>query len=194
MVKVCGITSEEDLALVEAAGADFAGFVVDPESQRYVPLARAVELGSLCRSARPVLVARRLEATGVPLHFVRQANEHVAPASGAEHWLSTGGSAEPPTFVDALLLDAHSERGLGGTGNRVPEEFAAEIVKSSRIPVILAGGLGPDNVAEAIAAVRPSGVDACSGTESQPGAKDPALVRSFVRIAQEALQRAHQGS
>ncbi|MGE0002147.1 MAG: N-(5'-phosphoribosyl)anthranilate isomerase [Fimbriimonadaceae bacterium] len=178
---------------MEAAGADFIGFVVDPESKRYVPLARAVELGLLCRSARPVLVARRLEVPDVPLHFVRQANDHVAPASGAEHWLSTDGSAEPPTFVDLLLLDAHSERGMGGTGNRVSEEFAAEVVRSSRIPVVLAGGLGPDNVAEAIAAVRPSGVDACSGTESKPGVKDPDLVRAFVRIAQEALHRAHRG-
>ncbi|MCC6402926.1 MAG: phosphoribosylanthranilate isomerase [Fimbriimonadaceae bacterium] len=191
MVKVCGITSETDLALAEEAGASHVGFVVDPGSRRFVTLERAIALGESCRTARPVIVSRSLDANGVPLHFVRQANVHLHNVPGAEHWLSTRGDSTDFTSAQAVVLDAHSQEGLGGTGILVPADFAAEFVAECPRPVILAGGLGPENVAEAIERVRPIGVDACTGPEREPGVKDPELLRAYVRIAQEALRRAH---
>lgn len=191
VVKVCGITSEADLALAEEAGANYVGFVVDPGSRRFVSLERATALGESCRFARPVIVSRSLDASGVPLHFVRQANEHLYPVPGAVHWLSTRGDATDFTSADAVVLDAHTNDGMGGTGLLVPTGLAADFVATCPRPVILAGGLGPENVAEAIERVRPAGVDACTGTEREPGVKDPELLRAYVRIAQEALRRAH---
>lgn len=191
VVKVCGITSETDLALAEEAGASHVGFVVDPGSRRFVTLERAIALGESCRTARPVIVSRSLDASGVPLQFVRQANVHLHKVPGAVYWLSTRGDATDFASADAVVLDTHSQEGMGGTGLLVPAGFAAEFVAACPRPVILAGGLGPENVAGAIERVRPMGVDACTGTEREPGVKEPELVRAYVRIAQEALRRAH---
>jgi phosphoribosylanthranilate isomerase len=189
IVKVCGITSERDLELAEDAGADYVGFVVDPGSARCVPLGRALELGARCLSAQPVLVARSLDARGAPEAFVRQAlrHEHVAP--GAAHWHVAHGDEGVPEWASAVLLDSAGPGGLGGTGRRLDPALAARLVAGWAKPAILAGGLGPDNVAEAIEAVRPAGVDACSGTEARPGVKDPARLRDYVQAARTAFGR-----
>jgi phosphoribosylanthranilate isomerase len=87
------------------------------------------------------------------------------------------------TIVEAsmVLLDAFSTKAYGGTGEKVEWELAAEIVRLSKLPVMLAGGLTADNVAEAIRVVRPYAVDVSSGVEEKPGIKDPAKVRDFIR-------------
>jgi phosphoribosylanthranilate isomerase len=89
----------------------------------------------------------------------------------------------PDTLV---MLDGMPDRGAlpGGTGHRVPLEWAADVARHREI--VLAGGLGPEDVAEAIAAVRPAGVDASSRLERRPGDKDPELVRRFVLAARSA--------
>ncbi|HZU38610.1 MAG TPA: phosphoribosylanthranilate isomerase, partial [Gemmataceae bacterium] len=79
---------------------------------------------------------------------------------------------------DALLLDAHAPGLYGGTGRTAPWELLADFQPG--IPIILAGGLTPDNVAEAIRMVQPFGVDVASGVESRPGVKDPDKVRRFI--------------
>jgi phosphoribosylanthranilate isomerase len=89
----------------------------------------------------------------------------------------------PDTLV---MLDGMPERGAlpGGTGHRVPLEWAADVARHRKI--VLAGGLGPDDVAGVAAAVRPAGVDASSRLERSPGVKDPELVRRFVVAARSS--------
>jgi phosphoribosylanthranilate isomerase len=82
--------------------------------------------------------------------------------------------------ADAVLLDAYHPSAYGGTGHRVDWEWAAEFVRQSGRPVVLAGGLDPDNVVDAIRRVRPYAVDVASGVEASPGRKDRAKVRDFI--------------
>jgi phosphoribosylanthranilate isomerase len=84
--------------------------------------------------------------------------------------------------TDAFLLDAHSKSGLGGTGETFNWDLAVTAEKFGK-PIFLAGGLTPSNVAEAVARVRPFGVDVSSGVESAPGKKDAAKVRAFIAAA-----------
>src|SRR5207245_10619333 len=102
------------------------------------------------------------------------------------------GSGWPPAGL--VLLDAApaAADGLpGGTGRGIPLEWAAAVARHRRI--LLAGGLGADNVADAIARVRPYGVDASSGLESSPGVKDPEKVRAYVRTARAAFDVVSDG-
>lgn len=162
---------------------------MDAGSARYVTLARALELGSRCVSARPVLVARALDARGVPATFVRQAVSHAAHEPSAEYWAVVHGESAVPDWAAAALLDSAGPGGMGGTGRMFDPELAARLVAAWPKPTVLAGGLGPDNVAEAIAAVRPAGVDACSGTEAAPGKKDPVRLLEYVHAARRAFGR-----
>ncbi len=177
-VKICGITTPEDLRLAEAAGADFAGIVLVPGSGRYVPPERLAALGRV-----PV----RLRKVGV---FVRATPREIARAvrlggldvvqlyhcafrrAGVEVWHATPGG--PGTVV----LDAVPGAGRVGDWPR-----AARLARTRR--VVLAGGLTPDNVAAAVRAVRPWCVDVASGTEAAPGVKDARKVFDFIRKAKQ---------
>jgi phosphoribosylanthranilate isomerase len=114
--------------------------------------------------------------TGVDVPVIRALNLRSAHAAFTCTWWPDG----------LLMLDAAAPDGAlpGGTGRRADEGVAAEVSRHRRI--VLSGGLGPGNVAEAIGAVRPWGVDASSGLESAPGIKDPALIRRFVAAARSA--------
>jgi phosphoribosylanthranilate isomerase len=90
---------------------------------------------------------------------------------------------ETMVHASMVLLDSFSEDSFGGTGHKVDWELAAEIVRRSKIPVMLAGGLTPDNVAEAVRLVQPFAVDVSSGVEEKPGLKDPVKVRDFIHAA-----------
>ena len=115
-----------------------------------------------------------------------------------EAGLVTGhGGHEPvacfPRLPHAILLDAHASDSYGGTGQTLDWNMIRdERDRLLGLPLILAGGLTPDNVAEAIATARPDAVDVASGVESSPGKKDPAKVRDFVAAAKEAF--AHLGA
>ena len=177
-VKICGITTPEDLALVDAAGADYAGIVLVPGSKRFVSPAALAALGRV-----PV----RLKRVGV---FVRAKPRAIAAAvrlgrldvvqlyhctfrrAGVEVWHATPG----PWRRAPIVLDAAP--GMGRVGDW-PK--AARIARRRR--VILAGGLSPENVAEAIATVHPACVDTASGTECAPGRKDAQKVKDFIRKA-----------
>ena len=87
----------------------------------------------------------------------------------------------------AVLIDAHVDGQEGGTGQKAPWDLLADFKPC--VPLILAGGLTPENVGEAIAAVRPWGVDVASGVEMSPGRKDPARVHRFVVNAREAAAK-----
>jgi phosphoribosylanthranilate isomerase len=86
--------------------------------------------------------------------------------------------------VDLHLLDAHSERLRGGTGTTFDWELARH--HTSRVPVVLSGGIDASNAAAAVASVRPYAVDSASGTEAEPGVKDPARVEALIAAVREA--------
>ena len=89
--------------------------------------------------------------------------------------------------TDAFLLDAHSQSGLGGTGEKFNWDLATEAQKFGK-PIFLAGGLTPENVAAAVRQVKPFAVDVSSGVESAPGKKDAAKVRAFIAAVRTASE------
>jgi phosphoribosylanthranilate isomerase len=200
VVKVCGITRLADAHAALDAGADWLGFVVYRESPRQVDVGAAAEIIAAVPHAIGVLVmvapgpdealatARRMGARRLQLHRVEPATwptDFPLPTAFAVQVGEDGGltgAMPPPGHL--LLLDTADAVRPGGTGRSFPWQHAAALAAGRA--VMLAGGLGPDNVAEALARVRPFGVDAASQLESAPGIKDPERVRQFV-----AAVRAH---
>ena len=178
-VKVCGVTAPEDLALVDAAGADFAGFVLWPHSKRFVGLDRLAELARVPVRLRRVGVfmdatpAEISEAVRVGRLDVVQLYRCTYRRAGVGIWRATPGPA-----AEAVVLDAAPGQGVVGDWAR-----AARLARRCRL--ILAGGLTPGNVADAVAAVRPWCVDTAGGTEAAPGRKDPNKVYDFIRKAKQ---------
>lgn len=178
-VKICGVTTPEDLALVDAAGADFAGFVLWPHSKRYVGLARLAELARVPVRLRRVGVF--MDATPAEVaHAVRIGKLDIVQfygcpfrPTGIPVWRATPGPA-----AEAIVFDAAPGQGIVGDWTR-----AARLARRRRL--VLAGGLTPDNVAAAVAAVRPWCVDVAGGTEAAPGRKDPNKVYDFIRKAKQ---------
>lgn len=197
-IKVCGITTATDAALAVTAGADALGFVFYPSSCRAVSVEQAagivatlppfVTTVGLFVNADPVYVQGVMVATGldvVQLHGDEPPSmvTAVAPyrvikalpsATPLERWQSYQGAA-------AWLVDAAVPGCYGGTGQLADWQYVADLAAQSR--VILAGGLTPDNVALAVAKVRPYAVDVASGVEAAPGRKDKAKLRQFVTAA-----------
>jgi phosphoribosylanthranilate isomerase len=196
-LKICGLTNEADAAHAAAAGATALGVVFAPSSPRCVSPDRARDIVEAVPASVPVVgvfvnapledIVAVVAHTGiriVQLHgdepeqyaaslkvpLLRAADVNV----GLEAW---------PTAT--LLLDAVSGPERGGTGRRVDWTQAAAIAR--RRKTVLAGGLTPDNVAEAIATVRPFGVDVSSGVEASPGRKDPVKVSRFLEAAKKAF-------
>jgi len=198
-VKICGITNLADAQVAVEAGADALGFMFYDRSPRSISTKTAAEISR----ALPPFTLR----VGV---FVNPSEELVFRAIG-ECGLSLlqfhGG--EPPGFctqfglmsmkafrirdagslkalpeyrTDAWLLDAYASDTLGGTGEKFNWNLVTEVPKLGK-PVFLAGGLTPENVADAIRQVQPFGVDVSSGVESSPGKKDHAKVRAFIKMA-----------
>ncbi len=204
IVKVCGVRTAAVAHAAVAAGADWIGLVFEPRSRRGAsPVEADAVVEAVGGRARlvGVLVAPGAErcAELVVRHRLDALQLHgdVDPAFAAlapVPVIRAVNVADPHQaytldwWPDALiLLDAApaSADGLpGGTGRRVDLDVAAEV--SLRRRIILAGGLGPDTVAEAVARVRPAGVDASSGLESSPGVKDVELVVAYVTAARQA--------
>lgn len=195
-VKVCGLTRGEDVAAAVAAGADAVGFVAIAASPRYLPLAAIAELTAGVPITRVLLTVdlewasarRALEASGA--NAIQPYGRHVgqtARRAGAAGFLVlrpcrvTGAVDLPPPAQGIPLLDAAEPRRLGGTGRSFDWSLVAGIERD----FVLAGGLGPGNVAGAVAAVGPWGVDASSGLESAPGVKDHGRVADFVSEAKK---------
>jgi phosphoribosylanthranilate isomerase len=111
------------------------------------------------------------------------------PAESEQHLRDQLRAVAQSGLADAVLLDAKTAAASGGTGKTIPWERARKTItaESGKLRVILAGGLTPDNVAEAIRTLRPWGVDVASGVESAPGKKDPARVAAFIRAARVAF-------
>lgn len=204
-IKFCGITRLDDAELAAAAGAWAIGLIFWPRSPRRCELDAAAEIAAA--------VKRRAEVAGV---FVNATLDHVArtadgvgltmlqfhgdegPAYCAEAARRTGCKVIKAVRVrsgadvqaltsfhtDFHLLDSYTAGVPGGTG----ETFAWEIARAHRgkVPMLLSGGLNPDNVADAIAAVRPFAVDVASGVERRPGRKDPEKLQAFAAAVRAA--------
>jgi phosphoribosylanthranilate isomerase len=206
-VKICGITSGSQAQEIVAAGADAIGINFWPRSKRYISLEAAMpwlrELAGLVPRVA-VLVnpeddeMQRLIDSGVidwlQLHgdetpdrvrSLIQQGWPVFKALGVRDADSLDQAANFPGRT--LLLDAYAPVEYGGSGHTMDWSLGATAVKAwPERQVILAGGLTPENLGEAIIQVRPAGVDVASGVESSPGVKDLAKVRAFIEAARAA--------
>jgi phosphoribosylanthranilate isomerase len=199
-IKICGLTSLDDARMAVEAGADALGFVFEPTSPRYI--GRNAELLSSLRQL-PLFVSRVMvygnadeahdywEPEFDAVQFVSHRwvtvplTRHAVQAFRVEPGATPHAAAEAVGKADALLLDAHHPHLMGGTGEMCDWDLAAEAVRLCAKPVILAGGLTPENVGEAIRRVHPYAVDVSSGVESKPGIKDPRKVHAFCRAVRE---------
>lgn len=203
-VKICGITNLEDALTAIDAGADALGFVFHPQSPRHVFPEQAA---AIIRHLPPFVQTIGL-FVDEPLDMVNAAADQCGLDVIQLHGMERPGycdsvrrrviktfrmkditSLEPMRDyrVSAFLLDAWSPAAHGGTGQTFNWEIAACASQSNRI--ILAGGLTPENVAEAVRKVRPYGVDVSSGVESGPGKKDSRRIVDFIANAKSALDR-----
>jgi phosphoribosylanthranilate isomerase len=195
-VKVCGITCLEDALAAAGAGADALGFVfavsprrVTPEKARAIinQLPPLVSTVGVFVNAAPSYIRRVRSFCGldmVQLHG--DESEAAAAALGPRVIkavrLGKGRTAPPGKYPAAvMLLDTADDAAAGGTGRAFDWSLAVETAR--RRPVILAGGLNPDNVGRALNIVKPFAVDVCSGVESRPGRKDHDKIASFVARA-----------
>jgi phosphoribosylanthranilate isomerase len=197
-VKVCGITNQADALAAFEAGADALGFNFYARSPRYIATAEARRIiaalpapllcvGVFVNEESASMVARMAEESGVSAVQLHgdEPPEYCAALAGLEviKALRVGKDFAPEEAARyparSILLDAYNARARGGTG----ETFDWTLARRTREVVAelyLAGGLRPENVAGAIAAVAPYAVDVCSGVELSPGRKDAARVRAFV--------------
>jgi phosphoribosylanthranilate isomerase len=201
-IKICGITNTEDAAVAVAAGADALGFVMYRKSPRWVEpaVAKSIIAGlPPFVSAVGVFVneeAERVRALMDECGFVLAqlhgdesalyCQDLGRPALKAIRLKDRGAFLALAEFqgratVQGVLIDAFLDQVYGGTGQTVDWTLAEEAARA--MPIILAGGLSSENVAEAIQKVRPYGVDVSSGVEQSPGKKDPDKVRAFIEMA-----------
>jgi phosphoribosylanthranilate isomerase len=200
-LKVCGITRPEDAELAVEVGAWAIGFILWQGSKRYVEPAMAA---GIARSVR-----RRTELVGVFVNPTLDEVAHAADLMGLTHVQLHGD--EGPSFctaaaqrtgcrvIKALRIRSRADIAdakrfhtdlhlLDSPGNGRTWDWALAAERRSKVPLILAGGLTPANVGEAIAQAYPWAVDVASGVESEPGIKDPAKVRAFAAAVAEASQ------
>lgn len=197
-VKVCGITNLADALAALDAGADMLGFNFYARSPRHVSPAEArgvIEqlpdglscVGVFVNESTPadvLRIARQAGIGSVQLHgdetpeFCRELRELTtikALRVGPDYEVESAAAYQ----TDAVLLDAYVAGARGGTGHTF--DWTLATLTRERVPkLFLAGGLNPDNIAAAVASVRPYAVDVCSGVETSPGRKSPQLMRRFV--------------
>lgn len=199
-IKICGIQSPEMAGVAVRAGADAIGLVVDVAgSPRTISIDQAAA------------IARTLPPHLMVVAVLRDPDREVAERWQASTWVQLHGAEDEPLVehfartkhvikgfrfdpdelrrwndcpaVELLLVDGSA----GGRGESFHHEALADLMPQISKPVVLAGGLTPDNVAEAIRTVRPFVVDVSSGVESSPGVKDEALIKRFCEAVREAI-------
>ena len=192
------MTNFEDASLACDLGADAVGFIVYPKSSRYIEAAAVADIARrLPERVLKVLVGvnltdvelKKIEYVWTPdlwqLHGSETA-EQVKSFKPRRLWKALGlpleeGLELESYDVEALLLDKASPS-HGGTGRTFDWDLALELKKKVQKPILLSGGLNPNNVVEAIQKVQPWGVDVASGVEASPGRKDPEKLREFIRL------------
>lgn len=214
-IKICGITNVADALQAASLGADAVGLNFFQGSSRCINEGTAAEIvRSIPPFVEPVGLFVNEPLAGV-LERVQQwqflrtiqwhGDRHEVPPSMPYHFIpafqvrDADGLSDVTAYLEqcrqcgrlpvAIVIDGHVSGAYGGTGQRAPWERLAGFQPG--VPLILAGGLTPDNVAEAIRIVRPYGVDVAGGVESAPGRKDPEKMRRFIKAAREALTISH---
>ena len=209
-VKVCGITSEADLDVAVASGADAIGLIADVavDTPREIDPALATELAASAppfvstvlvtmpqTPERAIDLAARVDPDAVQLHGRIPPGDVAYLRSRVDGDVLLAVDAEEievarryDEVVDGFVVDPVDEDGAGGTGRTHDWTHTREAVETLSSPIVLAGGLTPENVAEAIATVRPFAVDVASGVESTGGVKDETLVRAFVEAARNGVR------
>jgi len=192
LLKLCGITRPEDMAVAEEAGADYTGMILVPGTPRFVPRTKIPSLMAACR-CKKVFVVRDMPLDElnaliaefrpdvVQLHGSESA-DYARTVAGTEVWKAFNLNSdavlpEAEAFPCALVV---ADSG-GGTGRPCRWDLAARL--ASVRPVFLGGGITPDNVRTAAEQVRPAGIDVSSGVESVPGVKD----RNLIQILAERI-------
>ncbi|MRH78752.1 phosphoribosylanthranilate isomerase [Spiribacter sp. C176] len=194
-IKICGITRPEDGVMAAELGADAIGLVFYPPSQRHVDIARAAEIAAvvpplvsvvgLFLDANTEQVEDVLSAVPIDLlQFHGGESAEFCAQFGRRYIKSVGMAGGDPAEVAAahphalaLLLDGHAPGAAGGSGDVF--DWGRKLPTSHRI--IVAGGLRPDNVAQAVKMIKPWGVDCSSGVESSPGIKDSSKMAAFTQ-------------
>jgi phosphoribosylanthranilate isomerase len=206
-VKFCGMTRPQDAALAAEIGVSYVGVVFADGPRRVTPM----QGRAILDAAGPGVKRVGVFGTNSPEEIARVSEEarldvvqlHADPTIddvraarkkfGGEVWAAirlAGTHISPEsellfTAADAIVLDARSERGLGGTGEALPwSDLAVDLARDrGSAAVVLAGGLKPDNVASAVRTLAPDVVDVSSGIEASPGVKDTRLMREFYAAA-----------
>ena len=215
-IKICGVTCAEDALAAAAVGADCIGLNFYPKSVRYLPPERAaavvgaipddvLKAGVFVNAPLAEIrdLAERFELDYVQLHG-DEPPETLAELAGLKviKAFRLGPAGIPPVadYLDRcyqlasmpalVLLDAHQSGAYGGTGQTVDWAAAREYHDLGAGPsLVLAGGLTPENVANAISAVSPAAIDVASGVESSPGRKDPAKLAALIAAASARFPR-----
>jgi phosphoribosylanthranilate isomerase len=202
IVKICGLTTARDTVHAVQSGASAIGFNFYPKSKRFLSLDQARTLSSFV----PPTIAKVGIFVDATLNHLLETLDHIpldvlqlhgaVPNSlpaGVRIWRALPVTPQfqvsdlGPEF-ETYLLDSPTPR-HGGSG----QAFDWSRARSATVPVVLAGGLNPLNVARAIEVAEPWGVDACSGLESSPGHKDPEKVKVFVEVARKAFSSLAHG-
>ena len=208
-VKICGITNVADAAMAAEAGAWALGMIFAPETPRRctvedaeaigAEMRRKVELAGVFVNAELDEVAALADVCAlslVQLHgdegpaycaeVARRTGAKIIKAVRARDQQSIRALGAYRDRVDFHLVDTYVDGMHGGTG----ETFAWDLLKNrhSAVPLIVSGGITPDNAADAVRALKPFAVDSASGTEAAPGRKDPAKVTALIRAVEQASQ------
>lgn len=200
-IKICGIKTMTDALAAMDAGADFIGFNFYPKSPRYIDVDQCREIMSVMRkyghstyvgvfvNASADEIRATMKTCGLSLaqlhgdesvEMLKQLDGKAFKAfRGIPENVDGFARSEPPAF----LIDASVKGIYGGSGVTADWSGAAELAK--KYPLLLAGGLTPENVAEAIRRVKPWGVDVASGVESAPGEKDASRMKAFVQAVRD---------
>jgi len=197
-IKICGITNLDDALAALDAGADALGFILYEKSKRFIAVERALEIVAqlppfittvavtvdAVREFTNLSYRKQLKQFNVAQLHGRESAAHgraVAKYLPVIKALPADTRENPAAYpATAFLLDTPSPE-HGGTGRTFDWDLAVAFQKRTDRPVILSGGLTPENVAEAIRAVQPYAVDVSSGVEAAPGRKDHAKLRDFIR-------------
>ncbi|HET6597295.1 MAG TPA: phosphoribosylanthranilate isomerase [Anaerolineales bacterium] len=196
-IKICGIKTVEDALDAMDAGADLIGFNFYPKSPRYIDVGQCRDIMAVMRKYGQLMyvgvfvnasaeeVCATLETAALTLAQLHgdETSQMIRSLKGKSFKAFRGVPQSVDGFArheaPALLVDASVKGVYGGTGETADWSAAGELAQ--QYPLLLAGGLTPENVGEAVQRVRPWGVDVASGVESAPGVKDPAKMKAFVQ-------------
>jgi len=203
-IKVCGVTREADALAAIEAGVDALGFNFYTGSKRCVRLADVApwiaalppHIGRVAVVVQPGDdLLRELQESGLfhAIQFHGGEPAEICTRWGGDFYVKACPISDEISAVAALsdpapclLLDAHAPGTFGGTGRVIDWSLAARVAHDAQRPVVLSGGLNPENAAAAVVAVRPAAIDVASGVESAPGIKDAAKMKALVEAVRAA--------